>query len=358
METTKLTQKVDFTGYNIFAGIDVHKKDWNVSIFLGDQYVRSFTQPVSPVVLIKFLQREYPGANYLCAYESGFSGFWIQREFSGKGIPCYVLDPGSIPRTVKQKLTKRDPVDSRKIAETLSSNKAIPIFVPDIESEYDRGLVRYRSRLSVDLNRCKNRIRSFLYQFGIEVPPKFERSWSKLFINWLKEIDQLEGFSKITLDRMIEEMILVRDLFLKINKDVRELSKKSKYTQRMQLLLSIPGIGPLTAITFITETIDIKRFPSFKDFNSFVGLYPMEHSSGDDEHKGSIMIRHNKYLRKLIIESSWVAIRLDPALTMAYNKFLLRKTGKRAIVKIARKLLSRVMFVLMNEKPYIRSMVK
>ena len=136
------------------------------------------------------------------------------------------------------------------------------------------------------------------------------------------------------------------------------LQNSQKYKQRLQWLVSIPGIGPLTAITLLTELIDIRRFSSFRHLNSFVGLYPMEHSTGEDEHKGSIMIRHNKHLRKILVENSWVAIRHDPALTLAFNHLTIRMTSKRAIVKIARKLLSRIRYVLMNETLYTKGIVK
>lgn len=358
METTNLRQKVDFTAKNIFVGMDVHQKSWNVSIFLDRTFVRSFTQPPSIDAIAHLLRRDYPGANYLCGYESGYSGFWIQRKLSQQGIPCQVLHAADIPQTAKQKLMKRDPVDSKKIGEALSSQNINPIYVPDEESERDRSLIRYRERLLKDLTRCKNRIRSILNQFGIDLPEKFNNGWSNKFIHWLKETEQVQGSARITLNHMIEQMVLLRSMLLKVNKDIRVLQYSQKYKQRLQWLISIPGIGPLTAITLLTELIDIRRFSSFRHLNSLVGLYPMEHSTGEDEHKGSIMIRHNKQLRKILVEDSWVAIRHDPALTLAFNQLTLRMTSKRAIVKIARKLLSRIRYVLINETFYTKGIVK
>ena len=358
METTKLRQKVDFTAKNIFVGMDVHQKSWNVSIFLDRTFVRSFTQPPSTSAIAQLLKRDYPGARYLCGYESGYSGFWIQRDLLRQGISCQVLHAADIPQTAKQKLMKRDPVDSKKIGEALSSQNTIPIYVPDEESERDRSLIRYRERLLKDLTRCKNRIRSILNQFGAELPDKFSKGWSNIFIQWLKETDQVQGSARITLNHMIEQMILIRSMLLKVNRDIRILQNSKKYKQQMQWLVSIPGIGPLSAITLLTELIDIRRFSSFRQLNSFVGLYPMEHSTGDDEHKGSIMIRHNKHLRKILVEDSWIAVRHDPALTLAFDQLNLRMTSKRAIVKIARKLLSRIRYVLVSETTYTNGIVK
>ena len=126
----------------------------------------------------------------------------------------------------------------------------------------------------------------------------------------------------------------------------------------MSILTSIPGIGPLTAITLLTEIGDIKRFNSFRQLNSFVGLYPMEFSSGEHEHKGNITFRHNQYLRNLLIEASWTAIRHDPALLLVYEDWKHRMTGKRAIVKVTRKLLSRIRHVWVHEISYVKGVVK
>jgi transposase len=358
METTNLRQKVDFTDKNIFAGMDVHEKSWNVSIFLEDMFLRSFTQQPSIEALEGLLKRDYPKANYLCGYESGYCGFSIQRKLTKLGIACQVLHAGDIPQTNKEKLLKRDPVDSKKIGEALSTKKAKPIYIPDEESEQDRGLVRYRDRVQKDLTRCKNRIRSILYEFGIYLPEKFAKGWSNRFIQWLEETEQVIGSTRTTLNHMIEQMVAHRSLLLKVNRDIRALQNSPKYKQQAHYLTSIPGIGPLSAMIILTELMDIRRFGSFRDLNSYVGFYPMEHSTSDKEHKGGIMIRHNKHLRKLLVEDAWVAMRHDPALSLAFNQWSIRMTGKRAIVKVARKLLNRIRYVLINETVYSKGIVK
>jgi transposase len=128
--------------------------------FLIGQFVRSFTQPASIEAIEHLLRRDYPGATYLCGYESGFCGFWIQRKLQQRGIPCQVLHAADIPQTAKQKIVKRYPVDSKKIGDALSSAQVNSIYIPDEESERDRSLIRYRDRIQKDLTRSKNRIRS------------------------------------------------------------------------------------------------------------------------------------------------------------------------------------------------------
>jgi transposase len=355
---TKLIQFADFSNKHLFVGIDVHKNSWSVSLFYEQNYLKTFTQQPSVDALETFLKRDFPGADYLCGYESGFSGFWIQRQLQQKGINCHVIHAADIPQTHKHKTAKTDAIDSRCIAQALSVGTVNSIYVPDPEIESHRSLIRHRARLQGDIHRCKNRIRSFLFQFGYEVPQHFGKCWSNKFVQWLKSFDMDQNLSRTTLNHMIEQFELLRGSLLKVNLDIRLLQNCDKYKSLMTLLLSIPGIGPLTALTLILEIADIKRFGNFRQLNSFVGLYPMEYSSGEHEYKGSITIRHNEHLRKLLTEAAWTAIRHDPALLLVFEEWKHRMTGKRAIVKVARKLLSRVRHVWLNETVYVKGVVK
>jgi len=85
---------------------------------------------------------------------------------------------------------------------------------------------------------------------------------------------------------------------------------------------------------------------------------PTTSSSGTKDRVGNITSRANKRLRTSIIEASWVAIRNDPALALKYGELKKKMTGQRAIVRIARKLLSRIRFVLINEVKYEIGKVK
>ena len=102
----------------------------------------------------------------------------------------------------------------------------------------------------------------------------------------------------------------------------------------------------------LTEIIDINRFKSLDHLASYVGLVPGEDSSGETERVTSISPRRNSHLRVLLIECSWVAVRKDPALLMAFSKLTKRMPENRAIIRIARKLLNRIRYVLKNQEPY------
>ncbi len=116
---------------------------------------------------------------------------------------------------------------------------------------------------------------------------------------------------------MVEIVEYLSNKQYQILKKIKELSKTEKYREYIELLLSISGIGLITAMSFLSEIDDISRFNTLDKLCSFVGLVPMTNSSGEKESVGGITKRQNKMLRSLIIESSWIAIRNDQALLMA-----------------------------------------
>ena len=99
-------------------------------------------------------------------------------------------------------------------------------------------------------------------------------------------------------------------------------------------------------------------FGTLDELVPYVGLSPAVYSSGEKEINLGLSKQKNKYLRNFLIESSWVAVRRDPALQMAYGKLCRRMSGQRAIIRISKKLLSRIRCVWSNQQPYVFSVVK
>ena len=102
----------------------------------------------------------------------------------------------------------------------------------------------------------------------------------------------------------------------------------------------------------MVELDDIVRFKNADHLASFIGLVPMCHSSGESNGTGDITIRRHFMLRCLLIEAAWIAIRKDPAMTVSYTEY------QKSIVKIARRLVNRIYYVLKHEKEYIPCVVK
>jgi len=359
-----LTQRkeLNFEGQNIYVGIDVHLRSWTVSIFTETIQHKRITQPPRPEVLVNYLHANFPGANYYSAYEAGFCGFWVHYRLMSMGINNIVVNPADVPTSQKEQIYKDDPVDSRKIARSLRAGVLDCIHVPSLENLQERSLIRTRNMLVRDLVRIKLRLKSFLYFYGIDYPEPFTnpaKHWSNGFMKWLKEDVALEyEAGKMSLDILIHEAEEKRKQLLEVTGKIRKLCKSERYKDQLGLLLSVPGIGFISAITLLTEIENIDRFKNTDHLAGFIGLIPMCHSSGEKENRGEISFRGKKPLKAILIESSWIAARKDPALSLSYNTYVKRMEANKAIVRIARKLLNRIYFVLKSQKQYVPCTVK
>ena len=143
-----------------------------------------------------------------------------------------------------------------------------------------------------------------------------------------------------------------------ISREIRRISKTEAYQENVKLLRSVPGIGLITAMVILTEIETIDRFSNLDKLCSYIGFVPSTHSSGEKEKTGDITPRGHSILRSAIIESAWTAIRYDPALIKSYHEYCKRMEPNKAIIRIAKKLVSRIRFVLKNKQPYVRSLVK
>ena len=348
--------KLDFTGQTIYIGMDTHKKQFTITLLGEHLSYKTFSQPPKPGVLIDYLKKNYPGAHYFAAYEAGFSGFWIQEKLQTGGVECIVVNPADVPTTDKERKQKRDRLDSRKIARALKNGELSAIHIPDKRKQQDRSLLRIRQKIIGNQTRCRNRIKGLLNFYGIDMPEQFNKSgthWSKRFMNWLKQLDLGHSSGNGALALLLEEATFLRSLLLKAGREIRLLSKEERYAEDVRLLLTVPGIGLLTAMIFLTEVGNVKRFKTLDQLCSYVGLIPNVYGSGEKEKVGDITKRGNRHLKSHLIESSWIAARNDPALSMRYNELCRRMNGNKAIIRIARKLLNRIRYVLTNKQEYV-----
>lgn len=352
-------KKLDFTGTTIFCGVDVHKKNWRVNIQDVEFELEDFSQDADAVLLHKHLNRKYPGATMKVCYEAGFSGFSAQRWLRRHGVDCQIVNAADVATTDKEKRQKTDKIDARKLCEHLQSKKMKGIYVPSLQWEHGRSLVRARARIVSNQTRCKNRIWQLLYFSGLSFPRDYEAGqyWSRNFIKKLQAIDCGTEELKITLGLYIKDFLQTRRLLLEATGAIRKLCKQPEYEKEIVLLRSIPGIGKINAAVILFELQDINRFKRFDNLCSYVGLVPNTHDSGETQKSKGITNRSNQYLRMALVESSWSVIRKDPALLMKYKKYCRAMEKNKAIIRIAKHLLSRINYVLKNKKEYVSGVV-
>lgn len=349
----------DFSGQSIYVGMDVHHKSWKLHIYSDEFELTSLSQEPDVEQLSNYLTSHYPNGNYLLAYEAGFCGFWIQRAFTAKGINCKVVHAADVPTSNKEQLRKTDKVDSKKIAKGLRNGDLNFVHVPDIALELDRQLLRGREQLTKDATRSKNRIKAYLKLQGIVIPVTYkEGRWSKAFLQWLREIEFPGVSGRLAMQTQINELVFLEEQKKQTDAAIKELSKTQPYSTNVRLLQTIPSIGLLTAMILLTEIGTINRFKRLDELCSYCGIVPNCHSSGEMESSGGLSRRGNGIIKKILIECAWVAVRKDPALLLYYKQQTVRMKGQKAIIKVARKLLSRIRYVLMNQQAYVLGIIE
>lgn len=347
--------QLDFSGQVFFVGIDVHKKSWHVTIRSNGMRLNSFSMNPSAKELKSHMKRNYPGGIYKSVYEAGFCGFSVHRDLIKEGIENIVINPADVPTSGKEKMGKTDSVDSHKLSRELEHGTLRAIYIPTMELEALRGLVRLRYQVTGNQTRVKNRIKGHLNLCGIKTPENIEvKHWSANFIKHLETLEFENPMLREKLMIYLSELRQARERLLSVMKLIKTSIKATGKQKELDLLLSVPGIGMITAVTLLTEIMEIERFKSFDELASFSGFVPSVHNSGEREKTLGMTYRYNRFIKSMLVESAWVAVRQDPVLTGSFGSLSRRMKKSKAIVRIAKKLLSRIRFVLKEKTPYLK----
>ena len=349
------TRSPDFSGQELYVGIDTHKKNWKVTVRTRDTHIKTFSMEPSPEKLNNHLTQHYPKGIYRSTYEAGFCGYWIHRKLKSYNIDNIIVNPADVPSTNKERDRKSDPIDSAKLSRELANHSLTGIFVPDVHQEALRNLHRVYEQNTQRTTQIKNRIKGYLHFTGIKLPEEFDKPcWSNNFLKFLLEIPFTESLNRAIMNSHITDLNLARQKRSEILQEIRTVSKE---VPEIHLISTVPGIGLLTAFTLYSELVDINRFRNIDHLASYVGLVPSTHSSDTTVLVGGVTRRHCTHLRSTLIECAWVAIRNDEALLCAYNKLTKHMKKTAAIIRIAKKLLNRIRFVWKNKTEYVKGIV-
>ena len=126
---------------------------------------------------------------------------------------------------------------------------------------------------------------------------------------------------------------------------VRSLERDSLLVERVERLMTIPAVGPITALTWALEIGDVQRFPSIKKAISYCGLCGAESSSGNTVQRTPLSKQRNKHLQTTLIEAAKMAPRNSAELAMLYDKEKQKGNSNRATLAVARKLVAYLLAV-------------
>ena len=130
------------------------------------------------------------------------------------------------------------------------------------------------------------------------------------------------------------------------------VQQAAEQNAQARLLMTQPGVGPITSLAFVLTMGDVTRFPRGKQVASYLGLIPREYSSGGQQRLGSISKQGNRFMRMLLVEAAQVAVRCDPQFRKEYLHRCHRSRKAVAKVAAARKLAIRLYWMLRTQKAY------
>jgi transposase len=205
-------------------------------------------------------------------------------------------------------------------------------------------LIRSRIEAAEACTRIKLQIQSMLKRYSIALPEWFRknRHWTKRFVKWLGELaEKVDAVIRPVLVSLIERFNLFQKQVTDFDQQVKKLGSTERYRAPVAALRELPGVGWLTAMTFLTEMGDLTRFSNRREVAAYLGLCPSSFETGEaDDRKGHITRQGPGRVRKVLCQAAWAAVRLDNETRDAWVRIQGNKQGrgKKAIVAIMRKM--------------------
>lgn len=337
-------------GKPVYVGIDVHKRDWVVTVLCQGEELYHATVVPNPAALGRLLKR-FEASEVHTVYEAGPTGYWLHDSLVGAGCDSMVTPPSLVPRVGGR--VKTDRRDSRKLASMLAGGFLRRIHVLTTEERAHRQLLRTRNQIEHHRRQTQNQIKSLLLFHGKRPAATLRERWSETHLHWIESLSWEYPALKMSIDAMLKMYRNLTEQYKELTNEVELLALTDKYRERAHLLTQIPGIGIFTAMAILIELQNIERFRRADQLASYLGLTPSQHSSGERIRMGHITRCGNYQVRTRLVESSWTLIRYDAGAKATYERIKHQTgSGRKAITAIARRLALRIRRVLLDKVPY------
>jgi len=336
----------------IMVGCDLHDRSMLIRFAVGQaepQQASFSNDALGRQLLIQRLRKvadQHGVQRIVLAYEASGQGYGFSDYLHDQGIECYVLSPTHLPKTPKSAKQKTDAKDAQMLLEqvrgfVLAGNPLPVVWTPPQRLRDDRELVRARVDASDDTTRIKLQILSLLKRYDIRKPSWYS-SWTKRFVKWLRETAaEMDAVVTPVLESLLDRYELYRSEQNKLDKAIKQLSQTDRYRAACEELRKLPGVGLLTAMTFLTEMGDLERFHNRREVAAYLGLCPASFESGEaNDRKGRITRQGPARLRKMLCQASWVSLIHCEETSAAYQRIKGGKSNrtKKALVAVMRRL--------------------
>ncbi len=229
---------------------------------------------------------------------------------------------------------KTDKIDARHIAEALRAGLYQPVHVKSAESQKQRTLLVHRRALLIQARSLEQVIRGSLKTFGLKVGKVSSLNFESRVRDLLKR--------KVDLQVVVQPLLKARSVLLgefeKLNENVVKVAHNDAVAQ---LLMTTPGVGPITALTYKATIDDPSRFPKSSAVGTHLGLTPRIRESGETSRRGGITHAGDRDLRSLLYAAAQVHLTSyrGPSRLQDWGLAIAERRGmKRAIIAVARKM--------------------
>ena len=290
----------------VFVGLDTSKMKISVALaeegrqgevrFLGD----IDHTPETVRRLVTKLAGKY--GRLLFCYEAGPTGYGLQRQISALGHDCAVIAPSLIPKRPGERV-KTNRRDAITLARLHRAGELTRIWVPDPGHEAVRELVRAREAAMADLRTKRQHLQSFLLRHGRIYSGS--RPWTQVHARWLSNLSFEHPAQYLVLREYRQAIDDAETRLERLTQQVAEVVSSWSMAPVVEAYQSMRGVAFLTAVTFVAEIGDVRRFETPRQLMAYLGLVPSERSTGAQVWRGSITKAGNPRARRVLIEGAW-----------------------------------------------------
>jgi transposase len=328
----------------MYLGIDLHKKS-SVWVMMDEKrnvifHTSVASHPFDINASIKKIPARLQDVKVVIEPVCGWR--WVTKQLKEAGLEVHIAHPMKV-RLIAESKQKTDFNDARTLADLLRAGM-LPESYRVADEIYElRVVLRERYFLVQERTAVKNRLHGIVTTQGLHLVDGCN-PLQKRGKKWI------EKGSNETMKELLE---VISELDAHIDLLTKKISGLTKEIPEAKLLMTMPGVGPITALTVVAEVGDFSRFSSPKKLASFAGIVPKQRSSGEKVRLGSITHFGSKYLRTAMVETA-MRIREDcaPELYRFVESLAPNCGAKKARVALARKMLSIMWTMVRNNTPY------
>jgi len=335
-----------------YIGCDVHKK-YSVFVAVDELGRRSVAKRVEHdrAGFRAFLEELAPGSPI--AVETTGNWYWIIDEMEQAGhFPC--LAHAAKSKAMMGHINKTDKLDATDLAVLLRNGTLPSIWIPQGELRDQRELPRMRLVLVQMRTALKCRIHATFAKYGITFEGESDLFGVRGHRSMAERMTELPAETRRTVE---QELSLLGQIEEQIGLTEQRIRQVIAVTPAMKQLMTLPGVGPILAITVVLEVGDVARFPNAQHLASYSGTVPRVNSSGGKTWLGRTRVDVNHYLKRAFVEAANVVV-LNQAKNPSqhavklYRRVRSHAVHGKAVVAVARHLAESAYWVLKKNEPY------